>query len=516
MQLSVVILAAGKGTRMKSSRAKVLHSLAGRPLIEHVLRTVDALKAVRTVLVIGHGADDVRTALAGRTDLEFVVQSPQLGTGHALLQAEQALAGKTGTVLLLYADVPLLEAATLTRLLETHHAAHAAATVLTTVVDEPYGYGRIVRDKTGDVVRIVEERDASGDERALTEINSGIYAFSLAPLFTSLQELATDNAQGEYYLTDLVGMYRQRGLRVETLCLDRPDELRGVNTRGDLADISVVLRARKNRALMLAGVSFENSATTYVDDDVTVGADTVLGPGVALQGRTTVGTGCRIEANVRLTNATLGDDVTILDHSVIVDSTVGSGASVGPFAHIRPGSVIESDARVGNFVELKKTRLGRRSKANHLAYLGDATIGDDVNIGAGTITCNYDGVSKNPTVIEDGVFIGSDTQLIAPVRIGRGAYVAAGSSITEDVPPGALGIARGRQENKADWVAVRQARRQREARSNRLAAHPDNADANERTRVSPRERSGESGAPASERVGGPAGAKPPGRKKETR
>ena len=472
MQLSVVVLAAGKGTRMKSSRAKVLHPLAGRPLIEHVLRTVDALKPVRTVLVIGHGADAVRNALADRTSLDFVVQSPQLGTGHALLQAEQVLAGNTGTVLLLYADVPLLEAATLTRLLESHHAAHAAATVLTTVVDEPYGYGRIVRDNAGAIERIVEERDASGDERAIKEINSGIYAFSLAPLFTSLHELETDNAQEEYYLTDLIGMYRQRGLCVETLCLDRADELRGVNTRGDLADISVILRARKNRALMLGGVSFENPATTLVDDEVTVGADTVLGPGVLLQGRTTIGAGCRIEANVRLTNATVGDEVTILDHSVILESTVGSGASVGPFAHIRPGSVIESDARVGNFVELKKTRLGHHSKANHLAYLGDATIGDDVNVGAGTITCNYDGVNKNPTIIEDGVFIGSDTQLIAPVRIGKGAYVAAGSSITEDVPPGALGIARGRQENKADWVAVRQARRLREKELKSAGAKP--------------------------------------------
>jgi bifunctional UDP-N-acetylglucosamine pyrophosphorylase / glucosamine-1-phosphate N-acetyltransferase len=512
MQLSVVVLAAGKGTRMKSSRAKVLHSLAGRPLIEHVLRTVDALKAVRTVLVIGHGADDVRNALAGRAGLDFVVQSPQLGTGHALLQAEQALAGNTGTVLLLYADVPLLEAATLTRLLETHHAAHAAATVLTTVVEEPYGYGRIVRDNAGDIERIVEERDASGEERAITEINSGIYAFSLEPLFASLHELATDNAQGEYYLTDLIGMYRQRGLRVETLCLDRPDELRGVNTRGDLAEISAILRGRKNRALMLAGVTLESPATTFVDEEVTVGTDTVIGPGAALQGRTTIGAGCRIEANVRLTNATVGDAVTILDHSVIVDSSIASGASVGPFAHIRPGSEVEADARVGNFVELKKTRLGRHSKANHLAYLGDATIGDGVNIGAGTITCNYDGVNKNPTVIEDGVFIGSDTQLIAPVKIGKGAYVAAGSSITEDVPPGALGIARGRQENKADWVAIRQARRLREA-SNRPAPRPD-ANANERTRVSPRERSGESGVPASERVGGSAGAKPPGSKKK--
>ena len=508
MSLFVVVLAAGKGTRMKSAQAKVLHPVAGRPMIDHVLRTVEALKAEKTVLVIGHGAEEVRTALAGRPGLEFVVQSPQLGTGHALLQAEPALAGKSGTVLLLYADVPLLEAGTLTRLLETHSAARAAATVLTTVVEEPYGYGRIVRDESGQILRIVEERDASGDERDIKEINSGIYAFSLAPLFRSLHQLAADNAQGEYYLTDLVGMYRRDKARVETLVLDNAAELRGVNTRVDLAEISAVLRARKNRAVMLGGATLEDPSNTTIDDGVTIGPDTVVGPGSALQGRTTVGAGCRLHANVRLTNATIGDRVTILDHSIVTDSTIAAGASVGPFAHIRPGSAIESDARVGNFVELKKTRLGRGSKANHLAYLGDATIGEQVNVGAGTITCNYDGETKHPTVIEDGVFIGSDSQLIAPVTIGKGAYVAAGSSITADVPAGALGIARGRQENKPGWAAARQAQRRA------AAAKPSGskAAANEQTRVSPRERSGASGAPASERVGGSAGAKPRGLK----
>jgi bifunctional UDP-N-acetylglucosamine pyrophosphorylase / glucosamine-1-phosphate N-acetyltransferase len=459
MALFVVILAAGKGTRMKSGRAKVLHNLAGRPMIQHVLRTVDALKATKTVLVIGHGADEVKAALGGRPDLEFVVQSPQLGTGHALLQTEPVLVGKSGTVLLLYADVPLLEAGTLKRLLETHAGARAAATILTTVVEEPYGYGRIVRDEAGQVQRIVEERDASGEERGIREINSGIYAFSLAPLFESLHQLATDNAQGEYYLTDLIAMYRQRNLAVATLCLDRADELRGVNTRVDLADITTIMRARKNRAVMLAGTTLDDPSTTAIDDDVTIGADTIVGRGVALEGRTTIGEGCRIHANVRIANATIGDRVTILDHSVIVDSTVADGAAVGPFAHVRPGSEIQQDARVGNFVELKKTRLGRGSKASHLAYLGDATIGEKVNVGAGTITCNYDGETKHPTVIEDGVFIGSDSQLIAPVTIGKGAYVAAGSSITDDVPAEALGIARARQENKPGWVAARKARR---------------------------------------------------------
>jgi bifunctional UDP-N-acetylglucosamine pyrophosphorylase / glucosamine-1-phosphate N-acetyltransferase len=456
--LHVVVLAAGKGTRMKSARPKVLHPLAGRPLVEHVLRTVAQLSPQSTILVIGHGADDVRAALAARAHLEFVVQSPQLGTGHALLQAESLLRERSGDVLVLYADVPLLQSATLARLLETHRAARASATVLTALFDDPYGYGRVVRDGRGRVVRIVEERDASGEDRAIKEVNSGIYVLALGPLFQALHQVAIDNAQGEYYLTDLVGLYHQRGLGIATLCLESPDELRGVNSRVDLAAIAAVLRTRKNRAVMLNGVTLEDPATTYIDEDVSIGADTVIGPGVVLEGTTSIGTGCRIRAGARLTNAVIGNEVTILDRTIIVDSSVASGAAVGPFAHLRPDSVVGERARIGNFVELKKTTLGPGSKANHLAYLGDATIGEDVNVGAGTITCNYDGERKHPTVIEDRVFIGSDSQLIAPVRIGKGAYVAAGSSITDDVPDDALAIARGRQENKAGWAARRRAK----------------------------------------------------------
>lgn len=458
MALHVVILAAGKGTRMKSSRPKVLHGLAGRPIIEHVLRTVDGLRADSTTVVIGHGADDVRHALAGRSSLQFVVQSPQLGTGHAVLQAEPVLAGKSGTVLLLYADVPLLQPRTLLRLIEHHRTTKAAATVLTTELAEPYGYGRIVRDGDGRIQRIVEERDASAQERVITEINSGIYCLALKPLFESLHQLASDNAQGEYYLTDLVSMYRQRKLKVETLELESAAELRGINSRAELAELSAVLRDKKNREVMLAGATLEDPASTYIDVDVEIGADSIIGPGVILQGATTVGERCRVHAGSRLTNATLGNDVIVLDHCVIVDSRIDAGARIGPFAHLRPDSVVGEGAHVGNFVELKKTSLGPGSKANHLAYLGDATIGAQVNVGAGTITCNYDGVAKHPTVIEDGAFIGSDSQLIAPVRIGAGAYVAAGSSITKDVPPDALGVARAHQDNKPGWAAKRRAR----------------------------------------------------------
>ena len=458
MSLHVVILAAGKGTRMKSSRPKVLHSLAGRPLIDHVLKTVDALHADSIIAVVGHGADEVRAALAARPSLEFAVQSPQLGTGHALLQAESILKGQSGTVLLIYADVPLLQPATLSRLVQHHRATRAAATVLTTELPEPYGYGRIVRDAADEIQRIVEERDASGSERAIKEINTGIYCFELAGLFESLHQLASDNSQGEYYLTDLVALYRQKRMKVETLDLDSPGELRGVNSRVDLAELSRVLRDRKNHELMLGGVTLEDPQSTYVDADVSVGADTVIGPGVFLEGSTSIGENCRIHAGSRLTNTTIADGVTILDHCVLTDTRVDAGARIGPFAHLRPASVVGEGAHVGNFVELKKTTLGRKSKANHLAYLGDATIGEQVNVGAGTITCNYDGVAKHPTIIEDGAFIGSDSQLIAPVRVGAGAYVAAGSSITKDVPADALGVSRARQENKLGWAGKRRGR----------------------------------------------------------
>lgn len=457
-ELHVVVLAAGKGTRMKSAVSKVVHPLAGRPLIEHVIRTTTDFDVATTTVVVGHGADDVRAALAAYPAVDFVVQSPQLGTGHALLQAEALLAAKQGTVLLLYGDVPLLTTGTLRQLIERHRSSRAVLTVLTATLADAYGYGRIVRDDSGQIARIVEERDASADERAIREVNSGIYALELDGLFDDLRNLATDNSQGEYYLTDLVLANHRRGRRVETLCIEDPTELRGVNTRIDLADLGRVLLDRTRRKLMLQGVTLEDPATTYVESDVTVGEDTVIAPCVTLSGHTVVGARCHIRSGARITDSTIGDDVTVLDHTLIVRSTVASGASVGPMAHLRPGSDVGRDARVGNFVELKNTALGAKSKANHLAYLGDAVIGERVNVGAGVITCNYDGVSKHRTTIEDGVFVGSDSQLVAPVTIGSESYVAAGSTITEDVPAGSLAVARSRQTNKEGWAAKRSAR----------------------------------------------------------
>jgi bifunctional UDP-N-acetylglucosamine pyrophosphorylase/glucosamine-1-phosphate N-acetyltransferase len=447
----VVILAAGQGTRMKSRLPKVLHPIAGRPMIEYVLRTARSLSPSSITLIVGHQADVVQRRLEEQGDLRFARQEPQRGTAHALQQAEASLAGETGTLVMLSGDVPLLSSATLRRLLDAHQGASAAATVVTANVERPYGYGRIVR-VDGRIARIVEERDASPAERAIREINSGIYAFDLAPLWEALRGIASANAQGEYYLTDLVGIYNRRGLPVEALVLDSADETRGINSRSELAEVSRIVRQTKNEELMAAGVTIVDPATTYIGDGVEVGPDTVIHPGVILEGRTRIGAACEIHAHVRICDSDLADRVTVNNFCLIVGTRVADGASVGPFAHLRPDTVVGQGARIGNFVELKKTTLGPGSKANHLSYLGDATIGARVNVGAGTITCNYDGERKHQTVIEDGAFIGSDTQLIAPVTVGRGAYVGAGSSITEDVPPGALGIARGRQTNVEGWV----------------------------------------------------------------
>jgi bifunctional UDP-N-acetylglucosamine pyrophosphorylase/glucosamine-1-phosphate N-acetyltransferase len=449
--LHIVILAAGKGTRMKSEVPKVLHRISGRSLIEQVLRTADALEPATSTLVVGHGASQVRDALASQSHLQFVVQDPQLGTGHALLQTAPLLRGKQGTLLLLSGDVPLLTSRTLAGLTVTHRETGAMATVLTAVVDRPYGYGRIVRTQDK-ITRIVEERDASRSQREIKEINSGIYAFAIEPLFDALEHIGSDNSQGEYYLPDLVAIYRKRRKVVSTYTIENASEIRGINSRSELAEVSTMVRQQKNEELMAAGVTMIDPATTYIDSDVEIAADTVIHPCVFIEGSTRIGAACEIHSGSRIVNSTIGDHVLIRNHSVITESNVANGVSIGPFAHLRPGADIGADAHIGNFVELKKTTLGARSKANHLSYLGDATIGTDVNIGAGTITCNYDGKVKTQTVIEDGAFVGSDATLVAPVKVGQHAYIGAGSTITDDVPAGALAIGRGRQENKPGWV----------------------------------------------------------------
>jgi len=450
-EVHVVILAAGQGTRMKSAVPKVLHRVGGQSMLARVVRAAHTLAPASVTVVVGHGADQVRAACADDPSIGFAVQEPQLGTAHALRQAEPALAGRAGTVVLLSGDVPLLKGHTLAALVAAHQQAGAAATVMTADVEQPYGYGRIVRTN-GVIARIVEQRDASPEQARIHEINAGIYAFDLAPLWSALSGIASANAQGEYYLTDLIAIYRRRKLPVETLQVEYAQEVRGVNSRSELAEVGRVVRQQKNAELMAAGVTLVDPETTYIEQDVEVGPDTIIHPGVHIEGHTRIGGACEIEANVRIVDSTIGDKVTIRNFCVLHGATVAGGASVGPFAHLRPETDVGRGARVGNFVELKKAVLGPGSKVNHLSYLGDATIGAQVNVGAGTITCNYDGAHKHRTIIEDGAFIGSDTQLIAPVRVGKGAYVGAGSSITSDVPDGALGIARGRQTNVEGWA----------------------------------------------------------------
>ena len=452
--LHIVVLAAGKGTRMKSARAKVLHHVAGRPMIERVLATASSIAPRSTTVVIGHQADAVREALSGPQSPTFVVQEPQLGTAHALLTTEPALRDARGTLVLLSGDAPLLTAATLKTLVDRHRNTGAAATVVSAVVENPHGYGRIVRSGE-QIARIVEEKDATEAERDICEINSGIYAFALEGLFDAVRSIAAENAQHEYYLPDLVAIFRRQGRRVETVVVSDPEEIRGINSRSELAAVSRIVRHEKTAALMAAGVTIEDPGAAYIDADVVIGADTILHPGVSIEGNTTIGSGCEIHSGARIVDSTIGDGVTVFNHCVITNTRLADAVKVGPFAHLRDGADIRDHAKVGNFVEIKKTVFGARSKANHLAYLGDAIVGDDVNIGAGTITCNYDGVKKHQTTIEDGAFIGSDTQLIAPVTIGRGAYVGTGATIRKDVPADALAVSAGKQRNIEHWVSDR-------------------------------------------------------------
>jgi len=461
--LHVVILAAGLGKRMKSKLPKVLHPLAGRPMIAYPLAAAAALKPDSVVLVLGRGADQVRSVveeeaerlgLAG-TRIAFALQARQLGTGHAVMQAEGALKGARGDLLILSGDVPAIRADTLRRLVRRHRAARAAATVLTMRLADPSGYGRVIRgagSARGEVERIVEHVDASAAERRVEEINAGIYVADARGIFAAVRGAKRSNAQKEYYLTDMVEAFRGKGGRVIGHEHAPPDEVMGVNDRRDLARAARLLNDRAVEGLMKGGVTIVDPARTDVESTVKVGADTVIHPGVTLAGRTRIGSGCVLHPGTRVQDAILGDGCVVLDHSLIVESRIGSGVRIGPMAHLRPGTDLADDVRIGNFVETKKTKVGRGSKANHLTYLGDAKIGGKVNVGAGTITCNYDGKNKHQTVMDDGVFIGSNAELVAPVRIGRGAYVAAGSTITKDVPAGALGVGRARQSNKEGWV----------------------------------------------------------------
>ena len=450
----VVILAGGRGRRMGTDRPKVLLPLAGRPLLEWVLHTAGQLSPAQTTVVLGHSADAVSTLVRDR-DVRIVTREPLLGPVHALTAVESSLTDPDGVVVVFPADVPMLQPATLRALVDHRQTATSAMTVVAAVADRPYGLMRVLRSDAGEVIGLVGEKDASRQQRAIRECTSGVFACAPALLRDALATFGWESVERERTVGELAATFRRLGHEIDAITAKVPHEIRGINSQTELAEASAMMRQTKCEELMSAGVTIIDPATTYVGPDVEVGHDTVLHPNVYLEGRTRVGAACEIHAGTRLVDATLEDHVVILNYCVVSESHIRAHAQLGPFAHIRPGSDVGEDARVGNYVELKKTSLGKGSKASHLTYLGDATIGADVNVGAGVITCNYDGVRKNQTIIGDGAFIGSDSQLVAPVSIGRGAFVAAGSSITQSVPDESLGIARSRQENKDGWARRR-------------------------------------------------------------
>ena len=444
---AVVILAAGLGTRMKSKKVKVLHEIAGLPMVCYPARTAAKLKLSPIVAVVGHQGDDVEAFLRDflpKQDLRFVTQKEQLGTGHAVRTAQKSLKGFEGDLLILYGDVPLLSADTVRAFRRRHEKSGAVASVLTMMPEDPDGYGRMVLDEAGDVIRIVEHRDATAQQRQIQEVNSGIYVADCKTLMGALAKVRTDNDQGEYYLTDAIGLLA-KNKRVGAILTDDAHELTGINNRSDLALVNAMLHGMIAEFWMQQGVTLKDPASTYIDAEVVIGSDTEIGPSVCLRGATRVGANCTIDVGSCLRDATLKAGVNVHPYSVIEQATVAGGSQIGPFARIRPGSHVGPDCRIGNFVELKKVTTGKNTKVSHLTYLGDADLGSNINIGAGTITCNYDGVNKFKTIIEDGAFIGSDSQLIAPVRVGKRAYIGSGSTITQDVPAEALAIARSRQ-----------------------------------------------------------------------
>ena len=439
--LNVLIMAAGLGTRMKSRRAKVLHELGGVPLIAHVVRAAEALDPRSIIVIVGHQAEEVEQAVLAEVGglASFVIQAKQRGTGDAVESARKALEASDSLVLVLSGDVPMIKVETLKKFIEHHNNSGAACMILSVRLEVPTHYGRIIRDANDSFRKIVEERDANEEERQVKEINSGIYCFESKDLFQALRKVEPANEQGEYYLTDVPKIILSSGGTVSVYLHNDSREVYGVNSRAELAEFENLLRRSAIRKLMTeAGVTFIDPSHAYVSPEAQIGRDSIIYPNVAIEGKSVIGEGCVIRAGVRITNSRLGDGVVVKDHSVIVDSEVGENCSVGPFAHLRMNAVLEEKAAVGNFVEVKKSRLKRGTKAMHLSYLGDATIGERTNIGAGTVTCNFDGTNKHETIIEDEVKIGSDTMLVAPVRVGARSVTGAGSVVTKDVPPDSL------------------------------------------------------------------------------
>lgn len=444
-----VILAAGQGTRMKSKLYKVLHPVCGKPMVQHVVDQVMKLNIQEIVTIIGHGAEMVQAQLGDSS--RYALQDQQLGTAHAVKQAESMLEGKSGVTIVVCGDTPLIKAETMEALFKHHEELAAKATILTAKIEDPTGYGRIIRNTDGLVEKIVEHKDASEDERKINEINTGTYCFDNLALFEALRNVSNDNVQGEYYLPDVIEILKKQGEVVTAFQTNEFEETLGVNDRVALAEAERIMRVRTNTVHMQNGVTIIDPANTYIEADVKIGQDTVIYPGTMIKGKTVIGAECQIGPNTEIDSCEIGEQ-TVVRQSVAHNSSIGTLVNIGPFAHIRPESMIKDEVKIGNFVEIKKAVFGKGSKASHLSYIGDAEVGSDVNIGCGSITVNYDGKNKYLTKIEDGVFIGCNSNLVAPVTIGKGAYVAAGSTITKDVPGEALSIARAQQVNKENYV----------------------------------------------------------------
>ncbi len=454
MKLSAVVLAAGLGTRMKSNIPKVLHRILGKPMLQYVIDTIKSINPEKLIIVAGKNINEIKEAIPKHNDIIFAKQAEPKGTGNAALKALPSLKGFKGTVLIANGDTPLITKSTILNFIALHKKRKNQVSVLSFESKEPSSYGRILRDEKGRVTSIIEQRDASEEQKKIKEVNSGIYAIENNAL-NLLKKIPVNKSKGEYYLTDIVEIARNKGFQTDAICIGFEDELTGVNTQEEFNLVATTMRYRIIKKFLESGVTFIDSNSTFISPNVQIGRGTVIYPNVIIEGYTTIGEGCNIYPNVRIINSEIGDKATIKDSTLIEGSIIKSNAVIGPFAHIRPGSVVCENAKIGNFVEVKKSIIGQGTKASHLSYLGDAKIGNNVNIGAGTITCNYDGKNKYITTIEDNVFIGSDTQLVAPVTVGKGAFVGAGSTITVNVPPDSLALSRVEQKNIEGWAIKR-------------------------------------------------------------
>ncbi len=444
-----VVLAAGKGTRMKSSLYKVLHPVCGKPMVEHVIENMERVGVEKIVTIVGHGAETVQSELGSRS--EYALQEEQLGTAHAVLQAKETLSELPGTTIVVCGDTPLITSETMQELLNHHHSTNAKATILTAIADNPTGYGRIIRNQDGNVKYIVEQKDASPEEQQVQEINSGTYCFDNKALFSALKQVKNENSQGEYYLPDVIEILQKEGEIISAYAANDFNETLGINDRVALAQAEKIMRERIAHRHMREGVTIIDPFSTYISSDAVIGSDTIIQPGVIIEGKTIIGENCLIGPNSHIVSSKIGNNTTV-HSSVVLSSEVGDHTSIGPFAHIRPDSEVGNEVKIGNFVEVKKSIVGNGSKISHLSYMGDASIGSNVNIGCGAITVNYDGKNKFKTIIEDDVFVGCNSNLVAPVTLGKKAYVAAGTTVTKDVPGESLAIGRARQENKEGYV----------------------------------------------------------------